>query len=174
VGDVEAGARVVVYVAPEDVVTVTVGAGLGLPTGDADEGLGDGHWAFVPAAWLAVAPAAWIQPTFAVAGHVAIDPPEEHHDHGDHHHGSVLEPHDDYELHLHPGLTFRWQPLYASLGPEIVLAFADDGLGVPVSVRGELGVQPSEHVRVSTAAAGQVTGPERLRWHTRVGVEYLF
>jgi hypothetical protein len=90
-------------------------------------------------------------------------------------HGSVLTPHSGHEMTAQLLATYQYRgSLYASAGPEAVVMWSGDERWGPLSLRSEVGVQPSVRLRVAAGADLPLVGQERLDWRARLGMQYLF
>lgn len=165
--------------------SLSFGLGLEAPTGDAERGLGSGHFevsAGISGAW---AEGPWVfHGTVADAVSLEGDGGAAHvheapHEHGSDPHaaqGSFVSPHSEHELQYHAGVQHHFVPaFFANLAIGGATVLVPDRLGETVLVaRPEVGLQPSRSLRLTTSLEVPFAGPRRFDWRASVGAELRF
>jgi hypothetical protein len=185
IGDIELAGKVLIFATPHGEFILSAGAGLELPTGNADNGLGSGHFELSPYVSASSAPAN----NFVIYGLVserisfgdANGGGHEHPEEGDGHehsgvdaHGSVLSPHADHELFVRLGAAYVIGPVYFSGGSDVVVVWSGSKPLGPVVLRGEFGWLPRERIRLAAGIDVPVAGEKRFSWRARTGVAWMF
>lgn len=148
-------------------IIASVGLGLGLPTGDSRDGIGNGHVELSPFVVLSSQVTPWLVLTGLVADHVSLA--DEH----EHEHASVVAPHGAHEVVLRLGASAFVRQTYVSLGGDAAIVVSGEA-GSFVAARGEVGWLPARRLRFALGVDLPVAGERRFEWRARLGVGYLF
>lgn len=176
VGDASASLKASLYRSPAGALMVAGGFGVEMPTGDANRGLGGGHWELTPFVAASVvlserADRQWnlyalASPRFAVGGAHA-------HGHGSQWHGSVLAPHAGREVAGRVMTVLVLGAAYVGAGGEGAAVF-DDGRAHTLAVRSEAGYLLDQRFRLFAAVDASVAGEKRFGVRGRAGVSWFF
>lgn len=200
-GDIDVGARVMVFQSYHEDFALILGLGFELPTGNVDDGLGGGHFMVTPSIAASYRMHRSFMLSLVASDHIpttsgdepvdtdtpgvttqhtndppplpTIDPKQEPEEVSSAH-GSVLAPHTNHEMRLMLIGTYLWAPFYTSLAGEVVVMFEENKPLGPLSVQPEIGIRPHNDMRIGFSLAVPVAGQRRLSWHGRLTVEYLF
>jgi hypothetical protein len=180
VADIEFGSKVRLVATSHGELILSAGAGIELPTGDVDNGLGSGHFELSPYVSASSAPLNTLVLYALAAERIALGTEETHaeepgqldHDHP--HEGSVLNPHQKHELFSRLGAAQIFGPVYVSAGCDVVVVWSGGQTLGPVVLRSEFGWLPHERVRLALGGDVNVAGEERFSWRARMGVAWMF
>jgi len=176
-GDMEVGAKGLIYATEHGEFILSAGVGMELPTGVERVELGSGHVEVSP--YLAVS--SQFAPRFlmfglvsgrrAITGEPAPTPEELG---GRIAHGSVLGPHGAAEVFGRLGVAFvEPERYYVSAGVDAVVMAEDPRRG-PWVWRGEVGWNVSDRVRIAAGVGGRLAGEARLGVKGRVHTAVFF
>lgn len=165
---------------------LSLGLSLEVPLGDADHGIGSGHFELDPFVAASHDLAEWTfhgalglrvslvgQDHDAAASHTHEDGS---HDGGAHHETVFVDPHGDLELVYHAGLLYRaGEQWFLNLTGQAatVLSEADRG-DTFVTVGPEVGYRFSERWRALLSGGIPVAGPDRYDWRVSGGATHTF
>jgi hypothetical protein len=179
-GDVELSGKARLYADAHGRLIASAGLGVELPTGVVEDALGGGHVELSPF----LAASSQLTSRFLLTGLLsarfslpdpdgprADDPPAP----GERlAHGSVLAPHAPGELFARVGVSYVIEGVgYATVGADAVAPFVDPTRG-PALARAELGVLPTDGVRVALGADATVFGEARHGARGRLSVAWMW
>lgn len=159
--------------------SLSLGVSVEAPTGDADRGLGSGHFElspFVTGAWTT---GRWH--LHATLGDSLSLGGAEHHEDAHSHaaeegHGTFISPHSDHELQYHAGVLFWVSPaVFANLTLGGATVLVPEELGATfLAIGPELGVVVGGAFRLTLNTELPIAGERRFDWMARAGVEARF
>ena len=159
---------------------VSAGVGAEAPTGDADRGLGSGHWELAPVLAFSSAHAHDRLVIFAILTDRIELGEDEAHAHPDggqgteaHAHGSVLAPHGPHELSSRFGAAYVRDRAYVSGGMDLTFAVGDPELDGPAVARMEVGTLAGRRLRLAAGVETTVAGQRRFEWRARLGIAWI-
>lgn len=200
-GDMDLGTRVLIATTEDGTFGFVGGFAMEMPTGNEDDGLGDGHFMATPMLSLVWRPHVSTQLTFTVSDHVGFggsdevvppDDPGVTAQHVDDPHapwsktvhpgdaedarpsGSVLSPHSEHEMRMRLTGVYDLRYMFFLAASDVVVSWTDeDNLG-PVTAIGGVGTQATDRVRVAAEVHAPIVHRDRLRWQALLGVEYFY
>ncbi|MSP25025.1 MAG: hypothetical protein EXR75_07645 [Myxococcales bacterium] len=185
-GDDQLGARVTAYRSPAGFLTVVVGAGVELPTGDSEAMLGGGHYMLTPSAVASLHVNEVTTLAFALGGHFVLAEKgaadNELAGKGEQDkandksglHGTAWDVHSDEEVALAVGVARQFGPFEVSGTASLVLLAGGDELLGPVGIGAGLAVHPSADTTVGPHLATEVLGEARQRFVGTIAFERSF
>jgi hypothetical protein len=163
-GDPEVGVKVAVL--SDDALVVSLGAGLELPIGDEDRGLGGGHFELTPFVIGSWAPIERAVILASLQYHVALG--EE-----DHHHLAALAPHEAHEIGGRLSVAWLEPPGYLLAGVKLSAPLVESELGTAFDGRVEIGAMIFDELRAAIRLDVPISG-ERAPNRASIGVAWLF
>jgi len=175
--DSELAAAARVLDVPRSHTSLALGLSGELPTGDADEGTGNGHVSLFPFAAFHAVPSRWLM-LHAMAGDRVVLGEHGGEDHADHHahaepHGSVIMPHGEHELIAHGGACFMLVPVVISPSLEFVQVFAPES-DTQLTAQLELGLAPRRGLKLALGFDVPLTSDPRFEWRSRLMAAWLY
>ncbi len=175
-GDFDVGMKVRLYATEHGEFIASIGLSSEFPTGNSDNGIGNGHFELSPFLALSSQPARFLIFYGIFADRLSLGG-EHHHDSGTdghaHAHGSVIEPHEKHELFGRLGASVVHGPAFLSAGADVIYVISGGEPG-PVVVRAEAGRLFVEKLRVALGIDVPVAGEPRFTWRARLGAAWLF
>lgn len=177
-GDVSLSAKARLYASTHGGFIASAGAGVELPTGVVEDALGGGHVELTPFVAASSQLTSRLLLTGLLSARLSIagegpggDVVEET---GRLAHGSALSPHAPGELFLRLGVSYVTEGAwYVTAGADAVAPFADMTRG-PLRARAEVGVLPSEDLRVALGVDAPLYGERRRELGGRLSVAWMW
>lgn len=158
--------------------TVSVGVSGEVPTGDPDEGTGNGHVSLFPFAHVMAMPSRMLMLHAMVGDRVVLADSASHAGHAGHAghtapRGSVIMPHSQHELAMHGGARFRFGQFAVSPGLEFmqVLSPGDDTYLI---AQLEVAVVPRPEMRVAAGFDLPLLDDPRFEWRSRLMAAWVW
>ena len=180
-GDVEFAAKARLFASTHGGLIASAGLGVELPTGVVEDALGGGHVELTPFVAASSQVSSRVLFTGLLSARLSLPDPDAP-DTSDEPveqderlaHGSVLSPHAPQEIFLRLGVSYVIEGAgYVTLGADAVAPFADPSRG-PLHARGELGVLPTEDLRVAFGLDAPVLGEQRHGLRGRLSVAWMW
>jgi hypothetical protein len=174
-GDVELGAKVRLYSTEHGGFIASAGVSSELPTGNAENGIGNGHVELSPFVVVSAEPTKSVVLHGVLADRLALSAEQDHHDsetpaHG---HGSVIQPHEQHEAFARLAGSLILGRAFVSAGADAVYVISHRE-SVWAMVRTEAGYLLANDLRLALGMDVPVAGEPRFSWRGRVGVLYAF
>jgi hypothetical protein len=173
--NLDLGTKVRLYATEHGGFIASIGLSSDVPTGNSENGIGNGHFELSPFLALSTQPASFLVFYGILADRISLGGGDHHHASGSdgHTHGSVIEPHEDHELFGRLGASIVRGAAFLSAGADAIYVISGNGTG-PVVLRAEAGYLLMKKLRVALGIDVPVAGDPRFTWRARAGISWLF